>query len=133
MKITGSREPLSKWFKVEVQGAIMDDVHEIVEDVTEGGARQMRQIISTSGTPKSGKEGRIETGKMLDEVKTDVGRGGNSVVGQFGWLDEQLDYFYYQDEGFRHWISGEMIPGMFALTQSYEEAKSELVRRIEEK
>lgn len=98
---------------------LIDDGERVVEDAAEFGAERMREIIRTSGTAKSGKAGRIESEKMLNDVSAgEARRTQTGVAGNFGWGlkgDKAEDYFFYQEGGFRHWISGEMIPPMHAL------------------
>lgn len=100
----------------------LDQAAQIMEEVTDEGADLMRQYIRTRGTEKSGKEGRIETGTMLDEVESAVHRNPKSVRGEFGWgvaggLHEK--YFDYQENGFRHWRSGENVPPMHAMLDAF--------------
>ena len=56
----------------------------------------------------------------------------DSLVGEFGWLDDQEAYFKYQDQGFVHWLSGEKITGMLALADAGIEARQEFIRRLAE-
>src|SRR3546814_2061953 len=90
--------------------AALDQAAQIMEEVTDEGADLMRQYIRTRGTEKSGKEGRIETGTMLDEVESAVRRNPQSVRGEFGWGvagGQHEKYFDDQENGFRHWRSGQ--------------------------
>lgn len=100
----------------------LDQAAQIMEEVTDEGADLMRQYIRTRGTEKSGKEGRIETGTMLDEVESAVRRNPKSVRGEFGWGvagGRHEKYFDYQENGFRHWRSGENVPPMHAMLDAF--------------
>lgn len=100
----------------------LDQAAQIMEDVTEEGADMMREYIRTRGTDKSGKAGRIETGKMLDSVESAVHRNPKSVRGEFGWGvsgGPHEKYFDYQENGFKHWISGENVPPMHAMLDAF--------------
>lgn len=98
---------------------VMDEGEDAVERAAEFGAEKMREIIKTSGTAKSGKAGRIESTDMLNDVSAgEPRRTATGVAGNFGWGlkgDKAEDYYFYQDRGFRHWITGEMVPPMHAL------------------
>jgi hypothetical protein len=94
----------------------------------------MRETIMTTGTNKdwgrswpsraqgrkSGStEARFDTGEMRDSVKHRVLRSSKRFVsGEFGWLDNQQDYFKFQDNGFTH-RNGAVIPAMNALRDAF--------------
>lgn len=103
-----------------------------MEGLVRDAADMMRLIIATSGTIKSGRSGRIDTGRMYDAVKSRVTFSSQSLIGEFGWLDDQEAYFRYQDQGFVHWLSSEKIPGMLALADAGIEARQEFIRRLAE-
>lgn len=101
------------------------DMNEIVKQAAE--AMQLR--IGTATGTQSG-PGRYETGNMIQSVKYRVEISNTKIVGEFGWLDNQEMYFFYQDEGFTHWLSGEHIPGMLALMDAEAEAREQFVSRL---
>jgi hypothetical protein len=104
------------------------DMDALVRDA----ADMMRLIIATSGTIKSGRSGRIDTARMYDAVKSRVTFSSQSLIGEFGWLDDQELYFHAQDAGFLHVWSGNKIPGMLALADAGIEARQEFIRRLAE-
>lgn len=111
----------------------LDTAEEIMEDVTKEGADLMRQYIKTRGTEGSGKEGRIESGTMLDQVDSQVFRNPRSVRGEFGWGlngKDAKDYYHYQEDGFRHWISGKNVPAMHAQLDAFMKMREKFFQRM---
>lgn len=104
----------------------------IVESAVKEGAEVTKFYISNSGTPKSGKRGRIETGLMRDSVRSSVPvKTRRTVVGIFGWIKTFKDYFGYQEEGFNH-FSGVRVEGMYALTRAGDDMLKKVKKKIEE-
>jgi len=104
----------------------LDQAARIMEEVTDEGADLMRQYIATRGIASDGnggiKEGRIESGKMLKNVESAVHRNPKSVRGEFGWGvagGPHEKYFDYQENGFRHWLSGKNVPPMHAMLDAF--------------
>lgn len=60
--------------------------------VAEIAAEEMRDIIRHSGTGWDNREGRVDTGAMLDAVSSEGSR--------FGWINGFKEYFRIQDKGF---------------------------------
>lgn len=100
-----------------------------MEDIVKRAAEAMQRRIGTATGTKSG-PGRYETGNMIRSVKYRVEISNGAIVGEFGWLDNQEMYFLYQDHGFVHWLSGDMIPGMMALMDAEFSARDEFVARL---
>jgi len=93
------------------------------------GVEAAQQVVDTSGTTKSGKAGRIVTGDMRKELASKTTKASNTMVeGEYGWLEETPFYWLYQEYGFKHYLSGELIVGMFALRESSEVAWAEFNR-----
>ena len=100
-----------------------------MEKAIQVGAESVQQVVDTSGTTKSGKAGRIVTGDMRKEVDSRITQASSTMVeGEYGWLEQTPFYATLQDAGFRHWISGELVEGMFALQQSSDIAWAEFNR-----
>jgi hypothetical protein len=111
----------------------LDQAEKIMEDVTKEGADLMRQYIETRGTPKSGKAGRIESAEMLNAVQSAVHRNPKSVRGEFGWGvsgGPHEKYFDYQENGFRHWRSGENVPPMHAQLDAFMKMRIKFFSRL---
>ena len=121
-----------KWFRGKVT-RIEDGIEDALKLAMEDGAEIMRSNIATRGTAKSGKAGRIDTGKMIGDVKSRVYPGtdkGNRVV-RFGWIDNREDYYGYQEGGFEH-VNGGEVEGMYALQDAAELAFREFQRAKDE-
>lgn len=128
-KVTGSSKSLTAWFE-EAMDNILDNVEEIVSRGVEEGEAITKLHISTRGTAKSGKKGRIETQKMYDAVKSEMTVSDKrEAEGKFGWIDEYDDYFGYQEGGFDH-VGGVTVEGMYALTDASEEVWENVKDRI---
>lgn len=111
---------------------ILESLEEPAEDIAREGANLMREYIRTRGTEKSGKAGRVESGDMLRFVRHRVDRDGkNKLRVRWGWLATRRAYFRYQENGFVHYQSGETIPPMHALLDSYMQQRDKIVRDIE--
>jgi hypothetical protein len=92
------------------------DIQDAMREAMDEGAKLGKAIIEVSGTAKSGKRGRIETGAMRDDFSSDVKVSSRDIEGRLGWVNNFLDRYGYQESGFRHYLSGEMIEGMRALS-----------------
>jgi hypothetical protein len=129
VKVSGSSKSLTAWFEESVN-SVMGDVNDIVADAIEDGALTTQINIATRGTPKSGKQGRVRTGDMLDAVKSEMIKSTpREAEGKFGWIDEYEDYFGYQEGGFDH-VGGVTVEGMYALEDAGEEAWNNVVEEI---
>lgn len=102
------------------------------------GQQIMKDVIDTSGTEYSnaqGREGRVATGSMRNDVKGRTRGSGAEVVGEVGWIDRYQDYYGYQDQGTSthyYWgvlIPGKKIPGMFALRDAEEVGEQHLLEQ----
>ena len=118
----------------------------VEETITEA-AREMRTFIKTRGTDRqwsgyyigrsgiprnrSGK-GRIDSGNMLNSVGSQyVVDTRNVKTGEFGWLSgDPENYFLKQEQGFRHYLTGEFIKPMEALRDSFTYATVAVVDKI---
>ena len=95
-----------------------------MEVLSELGAKTMVENIETNyQAPYSairyasgvGTAGRHETGTMADAVTHELQfLPGDIINGRFGWINDYLAYFGYQENGFGHVGGGHVIP-MYAL------------------
>lgn len=129
MKVTKSHPSLTAWFDGRVKD-VKESIINIAQDTADEGAEMVRDRIETSGTVKSGKRGRIETGAMLAAVRSEVTVTPKVITAAFGWLNTFSDYFGFQDRGFTHYRSNEEIPGMMALQDAFDESKANVESRL---
>lgn len=117
-----------RWFRQKMV-RVEDGASEVLKQAMEDGAESMRHHIRTRGTAKSGKAGRIDTGKMLSDVTSKVypGTEKGNQVGRFGWVDNREDYYGFQEGGFEH-VSGGTVEGMYAMVDAAELAFREFQR-----
>lgn len=108
---------------------VASEVQTLVSEAMNIGAETQRHVIENSGTPKSGKRGRIETGLMRNSVQSaGADRVGNTIEGKFGWRDPE-PYFLYQEQGFTinsrksEYTSRADVPAMHALLQGFVKAR----------
>lgn len=95
------------------------------------GSELTKEHIATRGV--SGKRGRIDTARMVGAVGSRVSeRTQSNWTGAFGWIKEKEDYFLYQEGGFKHALSGQEIPAMYALTDAAAQVWDELKFKLEE-
>lgn len=119
----------------------------IVHDTIDESAVVMKDTIMTSGTNKLWKSAwrgrnsgmlrygsdldRVDAGWMKKAVKSRMIQSGPKMAaGKFGWLDQQEEYYIYQDQGFTHWITDEKIRGMNALRDAVTYAKVTVEKRL---
>lgn len=85
---------------------------EIVRDNGEYGAELVRDTVETSGTMKSGKRGRIDTGAMLGSVNDRFETIPNGAQSTYGFLNSP-DYTKFQEFGNSEFAVA--FDGMFAI------------------
>lgn len=130
VKYSGPGTSAQTWFE-GVQRNMINDIKGIIKEATENGETDTKRYIENRGTLKSGKQGRIETGKMRDSVDSEYKDNGKAgATGKFGWINEFERYFGLQEEGFTH-TSGVSVEGMYALTDAGNEAESFVVSEID--
>lgn len=125
VKYSGPGTSAQTWFE-----GVTKKMHEGIADAVESAIKEGEEItkdnIDTSGTLKSGKRGRIETGKMRDAVDSEItSRSKRGVTGKFGWINEFEPYFGYQESGFNH-VGGVTVDGMYALSGAANEVFANL-------
>lgn len=116
----------------QIQGrveSIVDDLVSEMEDIVEQGAEDMQRVIDTAVTPTGERRvatgagahaGRRESDEMYRDVKSEVQRNGNVIVGRFGWIDDYQEYYGAQEDGFGN------LEGMDALGNSFVQAEDRL-------
>lgn len=95
-------------------------------------AGAMAQIASQAAMVARQRTDRVDTGAMINAITSDVRTEAKTIIGRFGFLDQQAEYFLYQTvTGFTHWLSGEFIEPTFALRDAKILAEGEVVEAIE--
>lgn len=108
------------WINAEINGS-KQYVRGAAQQIADDGAELTRQLTASRPSAKSGKRGRIATGRMYDAIRSEVTEEGDTIVAKYGMLDDQEDYFKYQTvTGFTHNRSGEYIAPTFALQDAYQ-------------
>ncbi len=127
---------ISRDIRLKMQGAPAR-VSDIIEEVAEQQADDMRSIIFTSFRPSSssnpdGGRGRYQTGRMVDSVTAKVNIGSTRTTAKVGYIKgTPRDYFYYQDRGFDH-LSAGWVEGTHALGLSYVKARESFIKAMNE-
>lgn len=92
-----------------------------VDDLEDRTEKVVEQAVAV-GQSSMIRQQRVDTGHMRSEISAQTERTGNTITGEWGWLDDEEDYFYYQDAGFRH-VGGQWVEGMFSIRSSLDEAE----------
>lgn len=115
---------------------LLDMAEDIMEDEMRIGAEQMRANIRKADTPTSiaeGRQGRVKTGQMLEDVEHNVERFRRSVKGEFGWGvngGRYEKYYDYQEQGFKHFRSGKDVAPMHALLEAFMNTRERFFARM---
>ena len=107
-------------------------VHDALEDATLLGEDRMIEILESAITKtgleraeRGGHPGRVETGTMRDAISSGIWPGRNgSREGEWGWLNEVLAYYLFQENGTIDFTA------MSALHGSYIEARELFIDRL---
>lgn len=101
-------------YLIEVFDGLKDDVRHAIIDEGQIGAETMEIFIATRGVSNENKQGRIDTGAMLDTIDSSVLRDDEAGIEvEYGYIDNPVDYDIFQEFGFDH-VHGMHIPGVFA-------------------
>lgn len=112
------------WFEAKVNAITRGNFRALQENMKDG-EEITQTFIATRGTEKSGKQGRIDTGDMLDAVSSEAKlQNQDEAIGRFGWLKEKPFYAEYQEAGTRY------IAPMYALSDAAEIVKDQLLKDI---
>lgn len=91
-----------------------------------------RAFTAERGRPTSRGGGRVDSGAMAEAIKHEVELSGKEIIGRFGFIGQQADYFLYQTvTGFTHYLSGDFIEPTFALRDAQVIAEGEVIEAIE--
>lgn len=128
---------IAKWWRGKQIG--LDNVaNEAAEEFARVGAERMVEYINTRGTGWVGRgaeafpEGRVDTGDMRRDVKSDIRSQFGRKTASFGWLDRKQEYYSLQEVGFHH-TSDKRVKGMYALADAGEDAMEAYKRVMRER
>lgn len=107
---------------------VVEEGRQIVKDNGEYGAELVRDVVETSGTMKSGKAGRIDTGAMLGSVGDDYDEFPNGAESTYGFLNGP-DYTKYQEFGDSEFAVA--FDGMFAVDDAHSNIEVDFRRDID--
>lgn len=131
VKISGNVEKNFILFLERAQDKLYDALAEAMFEVARQGAITARAYTAQRGRPTSTGSGRIDSGAMVEAIGDKVSLEGARIVAEFGFVDEQADYYIYQTvTGFTHWISGDYIGPTFAIRDAGEKARGDAIRAI---
>lgn len=112
------------WFEAKVNEMNRRNFGSL-RDAMKDGEEITQTFIATRGTQKSGKQGRVDTGKMLDSVDSDTKLvSKDEAEGRFGWIKKAPFYAPFQEEGTK------TIPAMYALSDAAKIVIDELTKDI---
>jgi hypothetical protein len=115
--------PLFRDIKAEMDN-ISDSARQVAISAGETGARMAENLTRTRPSPRSGKRGRVETGRMADSFKSEVVKDSpNEIVVEFGSLEDVQKYFVYQTETGFTFFDGTWVEPTYAMRDATEHAK----------
>lgn len=121
------------WFQEKLNG-IYEAMQEVARAAGEEGEALVKEHVSTRGTAKSGKRGRIEKGAMIGSVSNEYRRENESSAEvKFGWISGFPSYTVHQEYGFNHVISGEYIEGMHTLADARDQVRARVAEELKVK
>lgn len=114
---------LAFWFERRV-AEITQGAKDVIQDGALEIALEVVHNVETRGTPKSGKRGRIETGKMRDSATAEVTKDTNTEYEVRSGFRDAPFYTFFQERG------TETIPAMYAVSDAYEAILPEIEERL---
>lgn len=117
---TSSIVEIVNWLEGEIKGT-EQYVRGAAQQIADDGAELTKQLTNTRPSKKSGKQGRVDTGRMFDAITSKVEQEGDTIVARYGMLDDTELYMALQTvTGFIHNRSGEFIEPTFALQDAFQ-------------
>lgn len=112
------------WFEAKVNEMNRKNFASLRNAMKEG-EEITQTFIATRGTEGTGKQGRVDTGKMLESVDSETNlKGSDEAEGRFGWLGKKPFYAEFQEPGTKY------IAPMYALTDAADIVVDELIRDL---
>lgn len=125
MPSSGSfREQAGAWFEAKVDEINRRNFRSLQKSMKDG-EETTQTFIATRGTSGTGKQGRVDTGRMLESVDSEAElKGSDRAEGRFGWLEKKPFYAEFQEAGTQY------IEPMYALSDAAEIVVPELIREL---
>lgn len=120
---TGFGPAVLAWFNAKVD-SLEDGNREAAIEAGDEIVNKTKQYISTRGTAKSGKQGRIETHAMINSVESDVTEDKPDLVEVKAGYHDAPFYTVFQELGTAR------IQAMYAITDAAEEVLPKLAKDI---
>lgn len=116
-------------------GPLFRKIEQDIDEVTKGaaqvaiaaagtGARTAEALTRSRPSPRSGKRGRVETGRMAESFDSNVVEiSPSKIVTEFGSLDDVQKYFVYQTETGFTFFDGTWVEPTYAMRDATEHVK----------
>jgi len=111
---------------------LITHLHSVPEELEQAVEAITQEAVEEGATIMYDKIDRRDTGAMKEGVGSGpVEKHGKTMSGWFGWGDEKVQpYFIYQEQGFNNVWSGEDVPPMHALLESFIEERESWFSRL---
>ena len=120
--------------RIQLQRGIAADAAEQVIQTTVDEAEQLQKRLLDNAVTMTGADrisrgrgntaGRNDSGAMIDAISNTVDAEDGRVTGKYGWVNEQRDYFSYQDWGTKR------VPAAHSLLDSFVAVRADFIRRM---
>lgn len=121
--------------RLQINGrATIDALEEIIDQTISEASEDQRNILDAATTPYGAERmakgqgrsaGRNDSGAMIDSIGQRRFRRDREIVGQWGWLMQDVpDYIKYQENGTAR------IKAARSLLDSYVRARADFIRRV---
>ena len=104
---------------------ITKEATQVAIAVADTGARMAEQLTRTRPSPRSGKRGRVESGRMAESFDSRVVEvSPTKIVTEFGSLEDTQKYFVFQTETGFTFFDGTWVEPTYAMRDATEHAKT---------
>lgn len=114
-----------------IPDTVMERLEPAIKEASREGARLMREYINSRGTGYRGHRGRVESGKMLEQVSNTAERVDSTrLQARWGWIKDRERYFLYQENGFRSTMTQQDVAPMHALLDSFIRVRTQFIADV---
>lgn len=122
---------LSDYLKTTID-SISDNAKQFAANAAEEGAKMAEDLTRSRPSARSGKSGRVDTGKMADSFKARIVESTpERIVAQFGVLEGVEKYFIYQTATGFTFFDGVWVEPTYAMRDATEHAKAQISQWVE--